>query len=194
MLEIIQGTEKERQLKVKQLVEKYPFLLPRNIFTDKLPDDYDYTYIKYLEIPKGWNKLFLQLCEDIRQPLIDEGYLDNFRLTQVKEKFNELRVYHTGAPDVVEDIIRKYEVMAKYVCSHCGRPADYETCECYIESFCSNCCCKERLAHNCGSIKPIIFKDSFVLTQYDKTLKKTETNISFRDEWERYIKNLGGLT
>jgi hypothetical protein len=186
MLEITQDTKKERQLKVKQLVEKYPFLLPRNIFTDRLPDDYDYTYIKYLEIPKGWNKLFLQLCEDIRQPLIDEGYLDSFRLTQVKEKFNELRVYHAGASDAVEDIIRKYEVMAKYICSHCGKPAEYETCEGYIESFCANCR-KELLNRNCKSIKPIIFEDSFVLTQYDKTLKKTETKISFRDEWERYI-------
>lgn len=38
---------------VRKLVERYPFLLPRNVITDKIPNDYDYTYIKYLEIPKG---------------------------------------------------------------------------------------------------------------------------------------------
>ena len=95
--------------KIKYLVERYPFLLPRNVFSDKIPEDYDYSYIKHLEIPKGWFRLFLQLCEDIRQPLIDAGCLDTFRFTQVKEKYNQLRCYHTGAPEVVNDILLKYE-------------------------------------------------------------------------------------
>jgi hypothetical protein len=55
----------------KKLVERYPFLLPRNVFTDELEEDYDYSYIFPLEISPGWFELFLQLCEDIRQPLID---------------------------------------------------------------------------------------------------------------------------
>ena len=28
----------------KRLVEEYPFLIPRNLFTDEIPDNYDYTY------------------------------------------------------------------------------------------------------------------------------------------------------
>lgn len=83
---------------IKKLVERYPYLLPRNVWTDKLPEDYDYTYIKGLEIPNGWRKLFFQMCEDIRQPLIDANYLDKFRFTQIKEKYNSLRCYHCGAP------------------------------------------------------------------------------------------------
>lgn len=174
------------EAEVKLLVERYPFLLPRNVFTDKLPEDYDYTYIKYLEIPEGWNKLFFQLCEDIRQPLIEANYLNKFRLAQVKEKFNELRVYHYGAPEAVEDIIRKYEVMARYICSYCGKPAEYETCELHIESFCSNCR-KDLIGCGYSAVKPITFKDFFTLVCYDKDRNKTETTISFKDEWERYI-------
>ena len=29
----------------KELIEKYPFLQPRNVFTDKVSGDYDYSYI-----------------------------------------------------------------------------------------------------------------------------------------------------
>lgn len=32
------------QEEIKQLVERYPYLLPRNVWTDKVPEDYDYTY------------------------------------------------------------------------------------------------------------------------------------------------------
>ena len=43
----------------KKLCERYPFLLPRNVFSDKLEKDYDYSYIKGIgEIPEGWSKLF----------------------------------------------------------------------------------------------------------------------------------------
>ena len=47
---------------IKQLVERYPFLLPRNVFTDELEEDYDYSYLFPLEIPQGWFNLFFQLC------------------------------------------------------------------------------------------------------------------------------------
>ena len=30
--------------KNKELIKKYPFLLPRNVWTDKVPEDYDYSY------------------------------------------------------------------------------------------------------------------------------------------------------
>ena len=33
------------QQRNKELIERYPYLLPHNIFTDKVPEDYDYSYI-----------------------------------------------------------------------------------------------------------------------------------------------------
>ena len=52
--EVLLSPEQQRN---KELVERYPYLLPRNVFTDKLADDYNYDYINGIgEIPPGWNK------------------------------------------------------------------------------------------------------------------------------------------
>lgn len=42
----------------KQLVEKYPFLLPRNRWTGKVQEDYDYSYTELDGMPDGWRKAF----------------------------------------------------------------------------------------------------------------------------------------
>ena len=173
------------ELEVRALVERYPFLIPRNVFTGEIPEDYDYTYIMYLELPKGWHKLFFQLCEDIRQPLIDTNYLDKFRFTQVKEKYNTMRCYHTGAPEEVCRIIEKYEQMAYYVCTNCGKPATCETTG-YFASFCDDCR-KDLVGHQ--PVEFIEFRDYFKLTRFTKGVE-TELEISFKAEWIRYINSM----
>lgn len=171
---------------IKKLVERYPYLLPRNVWTDKIPEDYDYTYIKYLEIPAGWERLFFQMCEDIRQPLIDASCLDEFRFTQVKEKCNTLRCYHSDAPKEVDDIILKYEAMSYYVCTQCGKPATCMTTG-YLASFCDDCW-KDFVRHE--KIEWIKFKPYFKISGYKKG-EHYEKIISFEDEWNRYLKENG---
>lgn len=174
------------QQRNKELVERYPFLLPRNVFTDELPEDYNYSYINGIgEIPPGWNKLFLQMCEDIRQPLIDANYLEKFRFTQIKEKYNRMECYNNGAPEKVHEIIDKYSMMAGYICTNCGKPATFETYG-YVASYCDDCF-KDFVRHERGEwIKPSTkykvhgFKDG---KRYTKT-------ISFKREWNKYIKSL----
>lgn len=176
------------QEKIKALIERYPFLLPRNVWTDEVDEDYDYSYIFPLEIPEGWDRLFFQLCEDIRQPLIDVDYLDKFRLLQVKEKFNQLIVYHQGVPEaaaVVERIIDKYSMMAGYVCTVCGKPATYET-HGYVASYCDDCW-KDYVRHDKGEW--IKFKPEYKVIGW-KDGEKYEMTISFEDEWNRYLKSL----
>lgn len=179
MIDFYNLTENE----VRNLIERYPFLMPRNVWTGKIPDNYDYTYITGLEIPNGWNQLFLQMCEDIRQPLIDADYLNKFRFSQVKEKYNTLRCYHFGAPREVCDIINKYEHMAYYICTKCGKPATYET-QGYLASFCEDCW-KDRARHE--RVELIEFRDSYKIVRYENG---TETTLeySFKDEWDRYMK------
>jgi hypothetical protein len=170
----------------KKLVERYPFLLPRNVFTDELPEDYDYSYINGIgEIPEGWEKLFLQLCEDIRQPLIDADYLDKFRFVQIKEKYNRLECYNNGAPEKVHEIIDKYSMMAGYICTVCGRPATFET-NGYIASYCDDCL-KKYVRHNAGEW--IKFEPKYKVHGFKDGKKYTKT-VSFKKEWDRYIKSL----
>lgn len=176
------------QEKIKELIGRYPFLLPRSVWTDEVDEDYDYSYIFSLEIPTGWDKLFFQLCEDIRQPLIDADYLDKFRLLQVKEKFNRLEVYHQGIPEaaaVVEIIIGKYSMMAGYVCCVCGKPATYET-HGYIASYCDDCW-KDYVRHDKGEW--LKFKPEYTVRGWKDGESYVKT-ISFEDEWNRYLKSL----
>lgn len=170
----------------KQLVERYPFLLPRNVWTDELPEDYDYSYINGIgELPPGWEKVFLQMCEDIRQPLIDAGQLETFRFTQIKEKYNRMECYNNGAPEVIHKIIDKYSMMASYICTICGKPATFETYG-YFASYCDDCF-KDKARHCEGEW--IKFKPSYVVhgCKNGKSYRKT---ISFKREWNRYIKSL----
>lgn len=174
------------QEEIKKLVERYPYLLPRNVWTDKVPKDYDYTSIRGIdEIPNGWNKLFLQLCEDIRQPLIDANCLDEFRFSQIKEKWGYLECYNFGAPETVQDIIDKYSVMASYICTRCGKPATYET-QGYIEPLCDDCW--KDLGYE--SKEKIEFKPYYKVEVF-KNGEGYEKTISFEDEWNRYLDNIG---
>lgn len=167
----------------KSLVGRYPFLLPRNVWTDEVSKDYDYSYIRGIgEIPDGWEKLFLQMCEDIRQPLIDADYLEKFRFSQIKEKYNSMRCYHFGAPQEVEDILSKYEMMAGYVCTRCGKPAVYES-KGYIASYCADCWQKVG-KYERG--EPIEFRTDYTVTGFKSGEKYTKT-VSFEEEWSRYL-------
>ena len=103
----------ERQIN-KKLCEQFPYLVPRNVFTDKIPEDYDYDYIRgEYELPDGWFDLFLQMCEDIKQPLVDANYLEKFRFSQIKEKYGTMRCYVFGAPEEVHNILHKYEYLSQ---------------------------------------------------------------------------------
>ena len=112
----------------KALIERMPYLMPRNVFTDKVIDNYDYEYIRgEYELPDGWFRLFLQMCEDIREPLKKADQLDSFRFSQIKEKWGVMECYNFGAPKMVHDIIDDYRYVSKFVCCCCGRPATIRT-------------------------------------------------------------------
>lgn len=99
----------------KQLCEKYPFLIPRNLWSGMriteaqnggywpgepgaIPE-YDYEYTELDDMPKGWRIAFgEQMCEELKQELIKFNYLDDYEITQVKEKWGSLRWYDNGHP------------------------------------------------------------------------------------------------
>jgi hypothetical protein len=120
--------QKKKQIKNrnKKLVEEYPFLLPRNVWTDKLHKDYNYEYTWYDDIDKGWQIGFGKLLlEDLKQALVETNYLYDFRFMQIKEKYGSLRLYCNGIPQEVHDVLRKYEFISEYVCIQCGSPNAY---------------------------------------------------------------------
>lgn len=42
----------------QKLIERFPFLMPRNRWTGKVPEDYDYSYTELDSMPDGWRKAF----------------------------------------------------------------------------------------------------------------------------------------
>lgn len=129
----------------KKLTELYPFLIPRNVFTDEIPENYDYDYIRGEgEIPFGWRRLFFMYCKKIRPILSEYNLLDNYRFNQLKEKYGTLRIYDNAAPAKIHILNSLYSCFANYICQRCGQFANFETSG-WIESICENCYNKENI-------------------------------------------------
>ena len=132
--------KKQTKMRYKKLCKRYPFLIIRNWKTDK-PIEYPYTYLD--DMLYGWKRAFgKQMCEEIRQVLIKGGYLYDYRVVQVKEKFGGLRWYDEGAPSSIyrelQDVIDKYEELSYCTCRCCGRPATKISLG-WISPFCDRC-------------------------------------------------------
>ena len=128
-----QTTKKLREAN-KRICQRFPFLIPRNVFTDKITWDIKlkgdkkqkaYSYTLANDFPKGWWKAFgLQLCEELREDLIKCNYLYQFRIEQIKEKFSQLRIYTGSLPreSRVWEIIEDYSTLSENICMRCGKP------------------------------------------------------------------------
>ena len=117
-------TKKEKQTieENKKLCEEFPFLIPRNRFTDKIPEDYDYTYTELME--DGWKKLQIDFFREVKPLLIKANFLDKYRIMDNKEKWGFWHLYDNGLPKEIfqeyNDILRKYENLSKHTCIYCG--------------------------------------------------------------------------
>lgn len=133
------------QAKNKVLIERFPFLMPRNRWTDKIPEDFDYSYTELDAMPDGWRKAFgEQMCEEIRAELVRVNYLDKYRITQIKEKYGSLRWYDLGCTErILHEIIPKYESLSVRTCIQCGKPATKISTG-WISPYCDVCAEKIR--------------------------------------------------
>lgn len=173
---------------LKTLIEKYPYLIPRNPWTGKVPDSYDYSYFEgEHSLPQGWLRLYLQMCYDIYEPLKKANALNTFYFTQVKEKWGTMRCYTSGAPEEVLKIINKYEHLSKYVCSDCGKPSTYLMLG-YVIPYCTKC----KKKHTEGikeKSERIRRKLTYKVERYSKGHKEV-FKINTRSEWKRYLSSI----
>lgn len=124
---------------IRELIDIYPYLLPRNLWTGKVSEDYAYDYIRgSYELPNGWYRLFLLYCAHIKPILIKHNMLNEFRFSQIKEKYGRICLYDFGAPMEVHNMASIFGVLSGYTCQRCGKPAKYET-RGWIECLCKNC-------------------------------------------------------
>ena len=123
----------------KIMIESFPFLMPHNRWTDKIPENFDYTYNEMYSMPYGWAKAFgyEMLCE-IRRALIEANYLEEYRIMDIKEKYGTLHWYDVGTPEQVFKIITQYTGKSAHVCQYCGKSATHMT-KGWIGYFCRKC-------------------------------------------------------
>jgi len=130
-----------------KLIERYPFLLPRNRFSGEVSKNYDFSYTELtMGMPTGWIIAFsLDMCEEIKNELVKIGSLDEYRISQIKEKYGHLRWYSFGTTSDIEAIISKYSKMSEITCEYCGEKSEYIThgwistaCEKHARAFLSN--------------------------------------------------------
>lgn len=165
----------------RELIATYPFLLPRNVFTDEIDDDYDYSYTWADDVPDGWRALFLQCCEDLKTQLIADNQLQTFRFCQIKEKYGTLRMYNYGCSSAAQSILDKYEWLSQFVCISCGKPATVET-RGWISPFCDECAAKYK--NTC----PIERVTHYTRISYVDGIQTQEV-VDCATEWERYLVN-----
>jgi len=152
----------------KALIEKYPWLLPRNRWTGKVSPEFNYSHTELDSMPEGWRIAFgEQMCEEIQQVLLhaqeldpETNYVDNFRILDIKEKYGTLRFYCGSAPEEVYNIINKYEKLSESVCIRCGKQPTKWMTQWWISFYCEDC--KNELEANED------FRDSFILIEEDK--------------------------
>ena len=127
----------------KLMISSFPFLLPRNRWTGKVSEDFDYTYNEMSFMPDGWARAFgfEMLCE-LERALREEGILDDYRIMDIKEKYGTLCWYDSGTTQRVDDIINKYCNMSMDVCIYCGAKSYYETPG-WISYICKKCARKQ---------------------------------------------------
>lgn len=79
---------KKKKLRNKKLIKKYCWLIPRNVWSGKIPEDYDYYYTEYDCIPDGWQKAFGKIMlKEIDDELKKNNYVNQYRIYQIKEKY-----------------------------------------------------------------------------------------------------------
>ena len=161
---------------MNKLIERFPFLIPRNRWTGKVPEDYDYSYTELDSMPDGWRKAFgEQMCEDIREELVRAEYLDQYRITQIKEKYGTLCWYDFGCTErMLRDIIPKYEHLSARTCIRCGNPATKVSTG-WISPYCDTCAGKISHAERFISIEEWLDRSSSEVTS-KRSLNEKDTH------------------
>lgn len=123
--------------KNRELCARYPFLLPRNGFTDEIIKDYDYSYTILDDLPTGWRESFgEEMCEELKGVLGDE--INGWRIIQLKEKFGAMRLYPNWTPPEVAQVIHKYSELSEHICVRCGARATHLS-RGWILPYCEDC-------------------------------------------------------
>ena len=115
----------------RELIEEYPWL-----------DIGDEQLILLDTLPTGWHDLILDMCKEIKRELAKYDLVSKYEVIEAKEKWYGLSWYDglddlSPMPFTITDIVCKYEVQSREVCTMCGRskPRDQLLCDKCMERY-----------------------------------------------------------
>ena len=98
-------------------------LLLHNKYPELLGEQEDGEYrprVWGFEHHDGWNVIVDTLCQSIQHRIKHAPGLV-LKVTQVKEKFGELRFYYSGGDDYIEGAVLFAELFSSRICEQCGQ-------------------------------------------------------------------------
>jgi len=99
---------------------------------------YDFLHMPFgIECGPGWfiilDKLFLSIQKEI-----EKNNISDFRITQVKEKFGELRIYYNHVNKNIDNLINKASRESLSTCELCGKKGKIRTIG-WLTTLCDKC-------------------------------------------------------
>ncbi|MEO9786628.1 MAG: hypothetical protein ABJF67_03340 [Aurantimonas coralicida] len=97
--------------------------------------------------PPGWDALVEALLKRIHDSLDSEAR-EAFRVSQIKEKYGELRVYHNG-DDEVEAMVDEATETSRRTCQICGEPGKITNNKGWVAALCEEHAKKPYMVPTC---------------------------------------------
>lgn len=117
-----------------KLQSKYEFLNPTDIRNGLMCFGF--------ECDDGWLPLLKETFDNINK-VVKKNKLNDFRVTQVKEKFGGLRIYWFDANDEIEKIIDRAEKKSMNICEVCSKKGERRNLNGWYKVLCGECYKKE---------------------------------------------------
>ena len=144
---------RDRSEEAQKWVAKYPFLRFKNNACCPWENTKKVESCWIFDLPTGWiNTCAKDMCDELLETL--GKYADDFVILQLKEKFNEIRLYwkwndrkYTDEEldemnqmnNTIRNILQKYAKISYNTCTVCGNPATKWATDCWIASYCDKC-------------------------------------------------------
>ena len=103
-------------------------------------------YNFYYDIGKGWYRLMREVILEIDEYNFEHPGTDPLKITDVKEKFGELRISTNYYVPEVDEVIDAITNKSRTVCENCGKEAETYEIHGWLHTLCKNC--KNKLFNN----------------------------------------------
>jgi hypothetical protein len=124
-----------RQELEDKLLERYPWMIARNVWTDEVLD-----FCTPCSCGDGWYQLIYDLCGEIEKHYKkNSADINVVRILQIKEKYAQLCFYTGGLIECTHEIIHKFEEKSTQICECCGQSGIIKHKGSWLRTLCIQC-------------------------------------------------------